>query len=795
MRKVKHRLKATDTLTLILFSDHPRESRRFLDDLARELDAAPKDLIAGVEYRIDRELAWFERRKALYVDLADLRKIRDTIEKRIEYEQELYNPLNIFSETEIPEPRLDLRFLKRAYDSRIAAYTRFPSGYYATADERVRVMLIYKAGSSTEIDRLRLLKGIVDDSIRKIDPSKYAPDIRIHFTGDVQNMIEEQAAILEDLEISTAIVGIAVVAALLLFFRSWIATFALIASVQMGTLWTMGAAYFLVGSLNANSAFLASIVVGNGINFGIILTARYLEERRMGVDAPLSLRMAMIRSAGATWTAALAAGLSYGSLMLTGFRGFRQFGIIGLTGMVLCWISSFTVLPALLQLLMNRREVRGVATPENLRSLPAADPAGEIPSATGAPAFRSYFFAYLVKGLARFPVPILLLSLAVTGWSVFELTRVRPDLLETDLTRLRSRESLEHGSAFYADQVDKVFQRYLSPVAILAQRDEDTQRIADRLREIRRSIGPSSMIDSVQTLQDFVPRDQPEKIRLLREIRTLLPRRIVRQLPPREQAMARSFLSPESLRPIQLRDLPPLLLDRFRESDGSLGRVVLVTPPITTDIRERENLFRFVRYLRESADAIRPGTPVAGTLPVTADMFESVLRDGPKATLLAFLSVVVLVTLLFRDLRRTLLVLFTLFVGVLWLCGVALLAGIKINFLNFIALPITFGIGVDYGVNIVSRYVQEGRGSIRRVIGSTGAAVGLCSLTTIIGYSSLLAAKNLAFFSFGLLAVLGELTSICAGLAVIPALLELRDRRHVRPHSIPAPGESSKKAA
>jgi predicted RND superfamily exporter protein len=103
--------------------------------------------------------------------------------------------------------------------------------------------------------------------------------------------------------------------------------------------------------------------------------------------------------------------------------------------------------------------------------------------------------------------------------------------------------------------------------------------------------------------------------------------------------------------------------------------------------------------------------------------------------------------------------------------GIVMATQFKINFLNFIAFPITFGIGVDYGVNIFQRYRQEGRGSISKVLRQTGGAVGLCSLTTVIGYGSLLIAQSQAFVSFGVLAVLGELTCFTAAIIALPALL------------------------
>ena len=39
--------------------------------------------------------------------------------------------------------------------------------------------------------------------------------------------------------------------------------------------------------------------------------------------------------------------------------------------------------------------------------------------------------------------------------------------------------------------------------------------------------------------------------------------------------------------------------------------------------------------------------------------------------------------------------------------GIFALLHVRLNFLNFIALPITFGIGVDYAVNVVQRYAID----------------------------------------------------------------------------------------
>ena len=101
----------------------------------------------------------------------------------------------------------------------------------------------------------------------------------------------------------------------------------------------------------------------------------------------------------------------------------------------------------------------------------------------------------------------------------------------------------------------------------------------------------------------------------------------------------------------------------------------------------------------------------------------------------------------------------------------AALLGLKINFLDFVALPITIGIGIEYAVNIVIRERQEGPGRGRAALATTGSAVAVCSFTTIVGYGSLWLSPNLGIVSFGKAALLGELTCLGVALFLAPALL------------------------
>jgi uncharacterized membrane protein YdfJ with MMPL/SSD domain len=242
--------------------------------------------------------------------------------------------------------------------------------------------------------------------------------------------------------------------------------------------------------------------------------------------------------------------------------------------------------------------------------------------------------------------------------------------------------------------------------------------------------------------------------------------------------------APAAAPPIRPEEVPDVLTRGLRERDGSVGRTVLIYPNPANSWWRGETITTFVAALRAVAQAptARGGRPgrVAGGPALSSDIIESMTRDGPLASGLAFVGVMATVLLIFRRGLATPFVIGSLVVGVLWLLALTMKLGIKINFVNFIAFPITFGIGVDYAVNVMARYLRDGGRDVTAAIRGTGGAVGLCSLTTVIGYSSLLVAKNVGLFLFGLLAVFGEIACLTTAVVLLPAVLTL-----VRPPASP----------
>ena len=750
LNQVTSRLLAYESTVVLVFSENRGASKKFVDDLEKKLQVVPKNVIASVEHRIDREIAFFKHRRSLFIELEDLIQIRNYIRDRINYEIELYNPLTFLGNANLVEPSFSIQTLRNKYESKISSFDHLPGGYYANKDESLRLMVVYMPGKGLET-ALKMTDAI-KKAVAELNPSSYAPDLKVKYTGNVAGMIEETAALVADLELTTIIVIVLVAFAMWFFYRSLWGTIALNVALFMGTFWTFGVAFFVVGYLNANTAFLASIVIGNGINFGIILLARYFEDRRAGHGHLSALESSMSNTATSTFTAALAAGLAYGSLVLTGFRGFNQFGVIGLCGMVLCWISSYTLMPAFLTLIERWRGDKWLSfvTPKPLLS------------------------GFIANQVDRHPKAITMISFALVVAALLTFPKFKNGVIENDMTKLRDKETLQHGAGSLYHHIEEVFGHSVSPMVIMPKTREEAHKIAEVLKEMKAKEGDKTLVSSIQMLDDFVPTHQKEKIMVLGQISKLLKPEILAHIDGKEREMVKELLAKESMVPFTEEDLPELVKGKFRENDGSIGKIVLLDKKFDKAKDDTKDIEKFVLFGRRAADIVTPGTPVAGQLPVSYDLFKAIETDGPKATLFAFLAVIFLVIVLFRHIPTITQILFALIVGMIWLAGLVLGFEIKINFLNFIALPITFGIGVDYGVNIFQRYREVGPQGIIEVVRNTGGAVMLASLTTIIGYGSLLLAGNQAFVSFGLLAVLGEITCVAAAVIALPAFLRWR---------------------
>jgi uncharacterized protein len=757
-KSIGPKLHPVNNLFLVLDGSDPAAIQRFANDLAARLRALGPEMVQDVTYRTDDQERFLERFGAFYLSQPDLHTVLDRIRARVAWEKRRQNPLlDLVDDEEKPAetaPSLDFMDLETKYG--IQNPDQFRDGYYQTPDGRLLALLV---APSEKVHGFEASKHFVDRVravVKALDPRRYDPTLRVGFTGEVVAPLEEQESLVSDLASSTVVVLVFVFTALYLFYRRWAPIFALLGALTVGTAATFGLSWFLIGYLNANTAFLGSIVLGNGINVGIIVVARYCEERTRGVSVEEAIRLSWTGSLAATFVASFAAGLAYLSLAATDFRGFSQFGVIGWLGMALNWVTAFLLLPSLIYAL------------EKWRPGGFLRPSGEHPWAV--------FTANFVQ---RHPLALRMASIALLLASVVAVFGYRGPLIEYDVARIRSQKSLDAGATYWSFKLDEIFRTYLSPMVLRAETPEDLDKTLAVLEKRRVQLGAADPLREVRTLKSALPGDAADKLPLVHELRDALSETRLQQLSPDVRKRAQRLRPPADARPPILSDLPQSIKRALVERDGTTGRIALAFPR-KVGVLNTDELEAIRKLLRGSIAESGTSTQALAQQLLFADITAAIVRDGPRATLLALAAVCILVAVVFRRLGPILLTCGSLLLGVAWLVGAAAAAQVRVNFLNFVVLPITFGIGVDYAVNIVQRYRLEGPGKMGRVIRETGAAVALCSATTVIGYASLLVADNRALRGFGLLASLGELCCLSAALFALPAWIAWREAAPVQ---------------
>ena len=444
LQKIGDRLGGRSTLVIAVEGPEPAANRRFADALVASLQPLVGRDLSAIDYRADATKAFFEHNKVLYADLADLRRADDNLKKLLVSRK---NPAFVpFADEDLGEekddPAADLRQLKRDIEKRRGPQ-RFPSGYYESADQKLLAIITWTKSSGTGDLSGFQIRDDVRRAIAQTAPARYG-DVRVEITGDVESAIQEHDALKSDIEWVSAVCAVAVLLVIALYYRSVVALTYIFFPTLLGVACAFAIAALTIGYLNTNTAFLGSIILGNGINFGIILLARYREQRGRHPEQTVeeALAVAISTTAKPTLTAAMAAAIAYGSLALTNFRGFQQFGQVGGVGMLLCWLFTYSYCPALVCLWERLRKAK--------------------PRPVAPPRLRLRLAEAIIANERALLVAIGALSL-LAAWAIAPLVRAP---FEYDFSKLRNQESRRHGAGNLYARVGNIFPRDLAPVGI-----------------------------------------------------------------------------------------------------------------------------------------------------------------------------------------------------------------------------------------------------------------------------------------------------------------------------------------
>ncbi len=619
-------------------------------------------------------------------------------------------------------------------------------------------------------------------------------DYRVRMTGDLVLNFDEMALLRT--QVAGAGVGSFLVVAILLYvaLRSGRLVLATVTSLLFGLVLTAGFATLAIGHLNMISVAFAVLFIGLGVDFGIHLCMRFQELREAGAHPDEALEASARGVGSSLMLCAATTSVGFFAFVPTDFVGVAELGVIAGVGMLIGVTSSFTILPAIL-------------------AGASADPVGE----RRLPTLR----------LPTWPVRQAPIVVAVSAVLLVAGASLLP-FLYFDQNPLNVRDPAAESVQVYQDLLADS-DRSPWPLEVLAETAEEADELAARFEVLPE-------VDRARTLSDFVPDDQAAKLEVIEEMAYFVDWRGLRrkEAPPTVEdsiaslkalrnelvaaragdlpaetarAVARleatlsagveklSASEPEA-RKERLERLEGLLMSGFPGMLARLARAMEAGPVRLEDlpvhVRE-ERLSRSGRYRVEvvpAEDLTQSGALdrfVAAGQSITPELAGSAIRiqasaqavTGALIQALASAVVVILVFLfmLWRHPGDVLLVMLPLlFAGVSTGASMVLLE-IPFNFADVIVLPLLLGIGVDSGIHMVHRArIREDAGETL-LSTSTARAVVFSSTTTLASFGTLAMVPHQGMANLGQLLVVGVAWTVLANLVLLPALLELRERR------------------
>jgi uncharacterized protein len=607
--------------------------------------------------------------------------------------------------------------------------------------------------------------------------SQYGAKVRL--TGPVPIADEEYATLQEGAFVNTAATIIVVLTILWLALRSWHIILAVFISLIVGLSITAAIGLALVGALNLISIAFAVLFIGLGVDFGIQFSVRYRAERHEVDD----LHQALVDTGshvGAPLTlAATATAAGFLSFLPTDYKGLSELGLLAGLGMIIAFLTSITLIPALLTLLRPPGEPEGMG----FKALAPVD------------RFMERHRIPVIIGTAL----VVAAGLPLLYWLQFDFNplNLRNSHVESVATFLELRSDPGIGaSSIYV----------LAPNKQAA--DADLAKLA-KLPEV----------SSVKTIESFVPDDQQPKLAAIRQVATVLDpvlrpdpnkkpptdadniaalKAAVRNLqqsagaqsgrgataakrladdleklaqgdeamrlraqaafvPPLNTALdeLRNYLQAQ---PVTLETLPPEIAQEWVTKDGRYKIEILPKG----DPTDNETLRQFARAV-QAVEPNATGGPIA-----ILESGRTVVRAFFQAGTWALGSITILLWIVLRRFGDVLLTLIPLIMAGIVTMELMVMLGMKLNFANIIALPLLLGVGVAFKIY----YIMAWRaGQTELLQSSLTRAVLFSALTTATAFGSLWLSSHPGTSSMGKLMALALVTTMAAAVLFQPVLM------------------------
>lgn len=606
-----------------------------------------------------------------------------------------------------------------------------------------------------------------------------------------------------------ALIGIFIL--FVISFRMWVSPLLAILTVIMGVTWAMGFSSFLVEYLSMMTAMMSVILIGLGIDFSVHIISGYTEKRNQGLDVQISMQETLLRFGPGIMTGGITTGLAFLTLMISETVGMQEMGLMAGVGIIFTMLATIIILPTML--VIRERLLKNFN-----KSLPPKDVSypflGRIAEFTAKYRWIMGIFFLLITGFlfnrgVNMSVDYNYLNMEPVG---LESIKLQEELIEAfdlssdfvmfttdnlDDARELTRQAREMETTGWVESISD----YLPDSDGLEEQYRFLQDLRRNLenREIRKLMSSHDMnmyrkemerleanIIELQDLSFLGGQDKvyDKAIKLVGEAGDSLDRGNITQfinaldtgltkieLTYFQQQFSKAFKSTiiemANTEPLTLDNLPSEIKNRFT---GKSGNIFII------NVYPEKNIWEDSRFLyRFTDEATELSEKATGLPPIFVELMDIMSKDGKKATYLAIIAVFLVLLLDFRSLKYALVGMVPLIFGAIWMTGLMEISGLKFTMMNILAVPLIIGIGIDDGVHILHRWKIEKNLDI--VYRSTGKAILLTSLTTMLGFGSLWFATYRGLGSMGIALFIGVGTCFLATLFIIPAILGLQNKQ------------------
>ncbi|KAB2877748.1 MMPL family transporter [bacterium] len=789
-------------ITLIETPDSLPADADLLKSFAGKLDEAlmGTGMVVSCNYSItDNQKTFIEeffiKNGLLYLSSADL----DSVLKRFddaEIERLILNCKNILNAPVPPDPLLKkilredpllisemfLPYVEKMLGRQNASLLKDKESYYLSKDKKTLLFFVKPTGASNDtkfceafVDR----NDIICDSLLA-SLGEERDEIKISFGGNYVSALSNARAVKQGLIDSSFIVIILILVLFYLFYGNLRALFFIMAPIMAGVSWVFCVGDLMFEKFNIITAAAGAMLLGLGVDYSIHIYNRFIEQERHSRHN--TILQNLIITFGETGTSVFYGVVStafvFAVLMITKFRGLYELGFIGGVGILILFMAVLIIMPAEIKLRDRKPHLRG-----NYLQL-----------------LLSKLLGLLSRFVLRHPKYITTGSIVITTFMVAVLFGAIPSrdkgigvTFDENIENIRSKNDVD---VKMIKRLQEKFGSHFKPISVVcsATTDEALIQKLHLLNDKMDRLETEGVVKEYNSLLRYLPSVEHQRVNLdkigsldvesiLFKIRLEMTKQGLRMNYFRLERLRRMLTvsEPITIHSFQNEGFGDIMQHYYVEKNG-LKKVVTqveLTGP-THDINIVNNFIKDVETDPKLADQ---NIIITGIRVVTAEFLTLVKKDFVVALIASLIAVLVLVVIKYWNLRAVIVCMVPLTFSILAIMGVMRLLGIKINFVNMISLPLLIGSGVDYGIYIISRYLEDQRHDVFAAIHETGQSMFLSALTTVMGFGSLIFVDNQGLSSLGYMCSIGIIICSMSSVIILPAMLRLWGKRIWKPDS------------